>query len=194
VPAVPEAPFLSRPDPDLGLIRRVARRDADALEALYDRHTPLLLGLAMRIVRVQADAEDVVQQAWVKVWEIAGDHDPSRGTVAAWLLTVVRSKALDLYRSRAARRRAEGAVEPLVPPSSVDPAVTAADAQALRRVRLALQRLDPHFRQVLESAYFEGLTQTEIAERLETPLGTVKTWTRRGLLKLKELLPQEEGT
>src|SRR5690242_17000500 len=99
MPAPPEAPPVTRPDPDLGLIRRVANGDADALEVLYDRHTPLLLGMALRIVRVQADAEDVVQQAWVKVWEIAGDHDPARGTVAAWLLTVVRSKALDLWRS-----------------------------------------------------------------------------------------------
>jgi RNA polymerase sigma-70 factor (ECF subfamily) len=188
-----DAPSMTRPDPDLGLIRRAADGDADALEVLYDRHTPLLLGMALRIVRVQADAEDVVQQAWVKVWEIAADHDPARGSVAAWLLTVVRSKALDLYRSRAARRRAEGAVEPQERAAAPDPAASAAEAQALRRVRQALQRLDPHFRQVLESAYFDGLTQTQIAERLEAPLGTVKTWTRRGLMKLGELLPQEGG-
>jgi RNA polymerase sigma-70 factor, ECF subfamily len=189
---VPETVTVNRPDPDLGLIRRVAEGDADALEALYDRHTALLLGLAARIVRVQADAEDVVQQTWVKVWEIAADHDPSRGTVAAWLLSVVRSKSLDLYRSRVARRRAEGSTGTTEGPLPPDPAQGAAEAQALRRVRSSLQRLDPHVRQVLELAYFEGLTQTEIATRLEAPLGTVKTWTRRGLLKLKDLLHGEE--
>lgn len=185
---------MSRPDPDLGLVRRVAQGDADALEALYDRHTPLLLGMAMRIVRVQADAEDVVQQTWVKVWQVAGEHDPARGSVAAWLLAVVRSRALDLCRSRASRQRAEGAGKAAERAPPADPSVSVADAQALRRVRLALTRLDPHFRQVLEHAYFDGLTQTQIAERIETPLGTVKTWMRRGLLKLKELLPPEEGT
>jgi RNA polymerase sigma-70 factor, ECF subfamily len=185
---------MTRPDPDIQLLRRVASGDADALEVLYDRHTPLLFPVAVRIVRSAADAEDVVQQAWLKVWEIAGTYDPERGSVVGWLLTVVRSKALDLYRSRAARRRAE---EGAAPPERVavsDPSVSAAEAQAAQRVRLAMQRLDPHFRQVLEGAYFDGLTQTQLAERLEAPLGTVKTWTRRGLLKLRELLPHEEGT
>lgn len=183
---------MSRPDPDLGLLRRVARGDEDAFEALYDRHTPVLLAVALRIVRVAVDAEDAVQQAWVKVWQIAGEHDPERGSVAGWLLLVVRSRALDLWRARATRRRAEASA----PPDDrvgADPAHSAATSQAQQRVRLALQRLDPHFRQVLESAYFDGLSQTQIAERLETPLGTVKTWTRRGLLKLRELLPQEGG-
>jgi RNA polymerase sigma-70 factor (ECF subfamily) len=184
---------MTRPDPNVQLLRRVAAGDADALEALYDRHTPLLFPVAVRIVRSNADAEDVLQQAWLKVWEIAGTYDPQRGSVVGWLLTVVRSKALDFYRSRAARRRAEDAVPP-ERAATADPSVSAAEAQAAQRVRLAMQRLDPHFRQVLEGAYFDGLTQTELAERMEAPLGTVKTWTRRGLLKLKELLPHEEGT
>jgi RNA polymerase sigma-70 factor (ECF subfamily) len=184
---------MTRPDPNLQLLRRVAAGDADALEALYDRHTPLLFPVAVRIVRSHADAEDVLQQAWLKVWEIAGTYDPERGSVVGWLLTVVRSKALDFYRSRAARRRAEDAA-PAERAASGDPSASAAEAQAAQRVRLAMQRLDPHFRQVLEGAYFDGLTQKELAERMEAPLGTVKTWTRRGLLKLKELLPQEGGT
>jgi RNA polymerase sigma-70 factor, ECF subfamily len=185
---------MTRADPTSQLLRRVASGDADALEALSDRHTPLLFPVAVRIVRSHADAEDVVQQAWVKVWEIAGAYDPERGSVVGWLLTIVRSKALDFYRSRAARRRAEEGLAPAERVAVSDPSTSAAEAQAAQRVRLAMQRLDPHFRQVLEGAYFDGLTQTQLAERLEAPLGTVKTWTRRGLLKLKELLPQEGGT
>lgn len=185
---------MSRPDPDLPLIRRVAEGDPDALEALYDRHTPLLYPVALRIVRIAADAEDVLQQSWIKAWDRAADYDPTRGTVIGWLLSIVRSRALDLYRSRATRRKAEGALEPSAVPDAPDPSAGAEQVQRNQRVRLAMQRLDPHFRQVLESAYFDGLTQTQIAERLEAPLGTVKTWTRRGLMKLKELLPEELGT
>jgi len=176
----------------VALLRRVATGDTDAVEALYDRHTPLLYSVALRIVRSAADAEDVLQQAWVKAWESARSHDPSRGTVLVWLLSIVRNKALDLYRSRASRQRAEEAAPPAERPAA-DPSVSAAETETHRRVELALARLEPHYRRVLESAYFDGLTQTEIAERLETPLGTVKTWTRRGLLKLKDLL-QPEGS
>lgn len=172
-------------------MQRMARGDADALEALYDRHTPLLFPVALRIVRAPADAEDVLQQAWVKAWSSAADFDPARGSAAGWLLSIVRSRALDLWRARAARRKAEGEAEPLNRATASEPAATAAERQTRERVKLALQRLDPHYRQVLESAYFDGLTQSEIAERLEAPLGTVKTWTRRGLLRLRELLPPE---
>ena len=184
---------MTRQAEDLSLIRRVARGDSDALELLYDRHTALLFPVALRIARVQADAEDVVQQAWVKVWERAESYDAERGSVVGWLLAVVRSTALDLYRSRKARRRAEGHAEPADRSSGRDPLTGAEQTQSNQRVRQAMQRLEPHYRQVLESAYFDGLTQTQIAERLEAPLGTVKTWTRRGLMKLRELLPQEEG-
>ena len=184
---------MTRPDADLSLIRRVAEGDADALEALYDRHTAMLYQLALRIVRVAADAEEVLQQAWLKVWDRAGDHEPSRGSVIGWLLAIVRGRALDRQRSRTARRKAEGALELSATPSAPDPLTGAEQLQIHQRVRLALQRLDPHYRQVLESAYFEGLTQTQIAERLEAPLGTVKTWTRRGLVRLRELLPEELG-
>lgn len=183
---------MTRPDGDQLLIRQVAAGDADALEALYDRHTPLLYPVALRIVRTPADAEDVLQQAWVKVWASARAYDASRGSVTGWLLSIVRSKALDLYRARATRLKVEtqagtGPVERAPPP---DPSASVAERQTHQRVMLALQRLDPHYRQVLEGAYFDGLSQSEIAERLEAPLGTVKSWTRRGLLKLKELLPE----
>lgn len=165
--------------------------DSSALGELYDRYTPLLYPMALRIVRTAADAEDVVQQAWVQVWRSAANYDPRRGTVAAWLLTVTRSRALDLYRSLSSRKRAEDKVdpEPVTPP--VDPTRLASQGEVGERVRGALQSLPPQQRQVIEIAYFEGLSQSEIAERLGAPLGTVKSWTRQGLTRLRELLPQE---
>jgi RNA polymerase sigma-70 factor (ECF subfamily) len=183
---------VTRADPAILLVRRVANADADALEALYDATTPLLYSVALRIVRSETDAEDVVQQTWVKAWKAARSYDPSRGSVVVWLLAIVRGTALDLCRARASRRRAETAAPP-TERTAGDPGATAAEMQTHQRVKLALQRLDPQQRRVLESAYFEGLTHSEIAERLETPLGTVKTWARRGLLRLRELLPQEGG-
>jgi RNA polymerase sigma-70 factor (ECF subfamily) len=177
---------------DLQCVRKLGGGDSSALEELYDRYTPLLYPVALRILRGAADAEDAVQQAWLQVWRSAASYDPKRGTVAAWLLTMTRTRALDLYRSLSSRKRAEGQVdrEPITPPA--DPSRTAVQGQLSGRVRKALESLPPQQRQVLEVAYFEGLSQSEVAERLGAPLGTVKSWTRQGLLRLRELLPQEE--
>src|SRR6185369_12142404 len=125
------------------------------------------------------------QNAWLQVWRRASSYDVRRGTVAAWLLTVARSRALDRYRSLSSRRQAEAKVdpEPLAPP--VDPSAGAAGQQLGERVRLALAQLQPQQRQVLEIAYFQGLSQSEIANQLNTPLGTVKSWTRQGLMRLR---------
>src|SRR5262245_17955935 len=105
---------------------------------------------------------------------------------------MVRTRALGLYRSLASRRRAEGAAEPDPVATPTDPVSETAHGQLSRKVREALATLAPQQRQVLEIAYFEGLSQSEIAARLEAPLGTVKSWARQGLMKLRELLPQEE--
>jgi RNA polymerase sigma-70 factor (ECF subfamily) len=177
---------------DLECVRRLEAGDASALEELYDRYTPLLYPVALRILKSAAEAEDVVQQAWVQAWQGAAGYDPRRGTVAAWLLTLTRSRALDRYRSLSSRRRAETR-EDVIPPSAVpDPTATAAQVELSERVRKALASLQPQQRQVLEIAYFQGLSQSEIAEQLGAPLGTVKSWTRQGLMRLRELLPSEE--
>lgn len=177
---------------DIDCIRRLETGDSGALEELYDRYTPLLYSLAHRILRSASDAEDAVQNAWVQAWKSAGAYDPHRGTVAAWLLNMTRSRSLDLYRSLASRRRAEEVVDPDALPLPPDPAAGAHHVQLGERVRDALGTLEASQRQVLEIAYFEGLSQSEIAERIGSPLGTVKSWTRQGLLRLRELLPQEE--
>jgi len=178
---------------DRALLERVQQGDEQALAALYDRYTPLLYGVALRILRRTADAEDAVQDAWLQVWKRAASYDPSRGAFAAWLLTVVRTRALDRYRSLASRGRAESRVEleSQVAPIE-DPTHRASQSQIGGRVREALAQLSAPQRQVLEIAYFEGLAQSEIAERVGAPLGTVKSWTRQGLMRLRELLPQEE--
>lgn len=182
---------MSQQELDLQCMRRLAGRDEQALAELYDRYTPLLYPVALRIVRNPVDAEEALQRTWLQVWKGAAGYDPRRGSVAAWLVTVVRSRALDLYRSLASRRRAEGQVETELVARD-DPSAPAAQRQLSERVRSALATLPEQQRQVLEIAYFEGLSQTEVAERLKAPLGTVKSWTRQGLMRLRELLPQEE--
>jgi RNA polymerase sigma-70 factor (ECF subfamily) len=178
---------MSLQDRDSQCIRRLRDGDAAALEELYDRYTPLLYPVALRILRRVSDAEDAVQQAWVQIWKSSASYDPKRGTVAAWLLTVTRTRALDLYRSLASRKRAESQADPeLVPPA--EPSRVTQQGQIGERVKRALETLPPQQRQVLEIAYFEGLSQSEIARRLGAPLGTVKAWTRQALLRLREQL------
>jgi len=183
---------MSQQELDVQCLARLGRGDQRALAELYDRYAPLLYPVALRILRRPADAEDAVQQAWLQAWRSAASYDSRRGTVAAWLLTMVRTRALDLYRSLASRRRAEGAAEPDPVAAPDDPMTSTAHGQLSHRVREALATLAPQQRQVLEIAYFEGLSQSEIAERLNAPLGTVKSWARQGLMKLRDLLPQEE--
>jgi RNA polymerase sigma-70 factor (ECF subfamily) len=177
---------------DQQCIQRMQSGDTAALRELYDRYTPLIYPLLLRILRSQAEAEDALQDAWLQIWNRAASYDQRRGNVVAWLLTIARTRALDRYRSLAARGRAESNVdpEPINPPD--EPSTSAERVQLGERVREALEQLDQHQREVLEIAYFQGLTQSEIAERLQTPLGTVKSWTRQALMKLRELLPQEE--
>src|SRR5262245_33850679 len=143
---------MSEQERDFQCLLRVKGGDQSALAELYDRYTPLVYPVALRIVRSPADAEDVVQKAWLQVWRSAGSYDPRRGTVAAWLLTVARSRALDQYRSLASRRRAEGAVDPEPVVAPPDASVRAVQGQLSERVRRALDALQPQQRRVLEIA------------------------------------------
>jgi RNA polymerase sigma-70 factor (ECF subfamily) len=173
----------------------MAARDPAALAELYDRYSDLLYSLAARIVGAGADAEEVLQDTWMQAWRNAGTYDSARGAVGAWLVTITRSRALDRVRSLGARRRAETAAATEVahdpPPSAPDPAAGFARRMMRKDVAAAVTSLAPQQREVVELAYFEGLSQSEIAERLEAPLGTVKSWTRQALLKLRERVPVE---
>jgi len=169
--------------------------DSRALEELYDRHNGLLYSVVLRIVRRPADAEEVLQEAWLQIWKGAGTYSEARGTVGAWLVTVARSRAIDRIRSEGSRQRAEEAAGADPPPQPTeDASANAAHRQMSERVGRALDKLGPQHRQVLELAYYGGLTQGEIAERLSAPLGTVKSWTRQALVRLSELVPQEDWT
>jgi RNA polymerase sigma-70 factor (ECF subfamily) len=179
-------------DLDRRCMDRLRAGDTGALSELYDRHTPMLYAVAMRIVRRASDAEDVIQETWVQAWKNAASYDAARGPVAGWLVTIARSRAIDRFRSLASRLNAETAVEPAADPPPDEPGAFAAARQLSARVSEALGALPEAQRRSLELAYFSGLSQSEIAARLGAPLGTVKSWTRQGLLRLRELVPQEE--
>ena len=184
---------MSEQDLDRSCIGRMTAGDTTALEELYDRHSPMLYGLALRIVGRASDAEEVLQDVWLQAWRRASTWDPARATVAGWLVTLARSRAIDRIRSVASRQRAETAVPPPETPlSSDEPAANAAQRQRQERLSAALAALTPRQREVLELGYFGGLSQSEIAARIGAPLGSVKSWTRQGLMRMRELVPQEE--
>jgi RNA polymerase sigma-70 factor (ECF subfamily) len=162
------------------LLRRLASGDQQALGEFYDLYAGLVNGLALRILRDASDAEDVVQEVFVQVWRQASRFDPSRGTPEAWLCTMARTRALDRLRRRASRREEP---EEAAPASTTTPG--SAEAIAVRK---ALGGLSAEQRRALELAYYEGLTQSEIAERLGEPLGTVKTRIRTAMIRLREVL------
>ena len=179
---------------DRECLRRLAGGDGDAAARLYDRHARAVYSLVLRIVSDEADAEDVVQEVFAQAWRQAARYDASRGAVGAWLLVMARTRAIDKLRSRRARPDTQGADSQAaidgMPTAAPDIAATIIDAETARRVRTALAGLPLLQRLVIELAYYEGLTQREIADRLEEPLGTIKTRLRLGLLKLRDTLAE----
>jgi RNA polymerase sigma-70 factor (ECF subfamily) len=173
-------------------VERMRAGDTRALEELYDRHNGLLYSVVLRIVSVPGGAEEVLQEAWLQIWRGAATYNAARGTVGAWLVTVARNRGMDRIRSEGPG--AERAARVDAPHPTEDASANAAHRQMSERVGRALEKLGPQHRQVVELAYFGGLTQGEIAERLNTPPATVKSWTRQALLRLSELVPQEEWT
>jgi RNA polymerase sigma-70 factor (ECF subfamily) len=162
------------------LMRRLADGDHAALGEFYDRFAGLANGLALRILRDASEAQDVVQEVFVQVWRQAARYDVGRGSPEAWLCTITRTRSLDRLRRRASRREEPSEAAP--PPTGV-PRTEEAIA-----VRKALDSLSGDQRRALELAYYEGLTQTEIAERLGEPLGTIKTRIRTAMIRLRDTL------
>jgi len=171
---------------DINVVQRLAAGDRDAVAELYDRHAARIMGLAIRIVRNSSDAEDVVQELFSQAWRIAPNYQPARGSVAGWLLMMARSRAIDRLRSRQPRRDVDDRPDLDGLPADVAPVSEQLIAsQQVAHVREAMTALPVEQRTALELAYFEGLTQSEIAERTQTPLGTVKTRIRTALTSLR---------
>lgn len=186
------APVVDDTERDAECVRRMSGGDPSAFEELYDRHSSLVYSVIVRIVVSPADAEEVLQETWLQAWRNAATFDAARGTVLAWLLNMSRSRALDRYRSTSSRHKAETAAETeMALPAASDPWGSVAGAERSRRLREALELLKPRQREVLEIAYFEGLSQTEISARLAVPVGTIKTWMRQGTLALRAILADE---
>jgi len=186
----------SQAEADAELVGRMARGDERALGALYDRHGRTMFALAYRILADRDDAEEVVLEAFTQAWRASGNYASERGSVAAWLVVLARSRALDRLRSRDRHQRAitraaedeGGLASPAM--GTVAPETQHGVEEKERRVQVlaALGELPEPQRRCIQLAYYEGLTQTEIATRLSEPLGTVKTRMRLGLMKLRETL------
>jgi len=185
VPAQPEAPPADLSDADL--LVRVAGRDREAFEQLYHRYVRSIFGLALRRLRDRQRAEDAVQETFAAVWRSAGSYRPERGPAAPWLYAVARNAIVDRFRAKA---DTTGEVPELV---SADPGPhdRAESSFVSWRVHRALEELPLREREVIELAYWSGLSQSEVAEFLHIPLGTVKTRTRSALTRLADVLEGE---
>jgi RNA polymerase sigma-70 factor (ECF subfamily) len=171
---------------DEALVLLAARSQQTALAELYDRYGRPAYGLALRVLRDEALAEDAVQEAFLGVWRNASRFVPERGTASTWILTLVHRRAVDLVR-REERRRADP-LEPAAEPSSGSVDDEAWLRLQRERVQAALRQLPDQQREALELAYYGGFTQSELAERLGLPLGTIKSRVFAGLARLRELL------
>jgi RNA polymerase sigma-70 factor (ECF subfamily) len=172
---------------DAEIVVRLQRREPQALAELYDRYGRIVYALILRVVRDTGIAEDLVQETFLRVWNRVHAFDAQKGAIGPWLLAVARNRAIDYLRSAGGRERNAVEFEETDHPSlytDMEPGILASDKA--RQVKAALQRLSVQQRQVIELAYFEGLSQTEMAQRMGQPLGTVKTWVRTALKTLRD--------
>ncbi|WP_219975257.1 RNA polymerase sigma factor [Rubrobacter xylanophilus] len=172
---------------DEDLLSLVERRDPDAFAALYDRHSRAAYSLAYRMMGERQAAEDLVQDAFLKVWRSAGSYRAERGSVRTWILSILHNRGIDQLRSQASRLRArerlEASAEKVQPSEAFSETLRSSQRE---QVREAMSTLPPEQLKILELAYFSGYTHTEIAELLGLPLGTVKGRMRLGLKKIRE--------
>ena len=174
--------------PDAMLVNRLLQKDVSAFEQLYDRHSRSVYGLLLRILQQTGTAEEVVQDVFLQLWRNAGQYDESRGPFVPWLLTLARNRALDTLRLKSERQRRREDQTEEMPPVFAAPEYEKQldEKRRAEKVRVLMGSLNPQQKKAIELAYFEGLSHTEIAAALNEPLGTVKSWIRNGLLRLKE--------
>jgi RNA polymerase sigma-70 factor, ECF subfamily len=173
---------------DATLVVQLLHRDVSAFEQLYDRHSRIVYALVLRILQQASTAEEVVQDVFLQLWRNAGQYQSDRGPFVPWLLTLARNRALDHLRLKSERqRRREDQAEELPAISRAPEYEKALDEKRrAERVRSLIGTLSAPQKKAIEMAYFEGLSHSEIANALQEPLGTVKSWIRNGLLRLKE--------
>lgn len=178
---------------DVDLLHAVARGDEDALARLYDQYRVILFGLLVRILNSREEAEDVLQEVFLQVWRRAGDFDEQRGKPFTWLVTLTRSRAIDRLRVLNARQRLATSAAQDQPEEASDALRETFHSEQKEIVQRALAELPEDQRRTLLLAYFEGLTQSEIATKINAPLGTVKTRMRTALTKLRATLGTQIG-
>jgi len=167
---------------DALLVSAIRAGDEQAMAQLYDRYSPIVYSVALRVLGDTGAAEDILQDIFMQLWRRPDSFDASRGSLPAWLAVIARNRAIDSLR----KRRLETDIADVV--LSVQPDLTGAEwSGALEKIRGALGNMPPPQRSALEMAYFEGLSHTEIAERTGEPLGTIKTRIRSGLLALRKV-------
>ena len=178
---------------DRDLVRAVAAGDPEAMSELYDRYSTMLLGLSRRVLGSTEDAEEVLQEALIHAWNQAGRYDPSRSSVSTWLVMITRSRAIDRLRSRGVADRTVTAAskERSKEHASARGAARVLHRERRERLRAELGRIPDEQREILELAFFRGMTQREIAESTGIPLGTVKTRSLLAMKKLREALRDE---
>jgi len=188
--------FNTRDQDWAALIRRVADGDQSALTTLYDATSRFVFGLILRVVGDRATAEEVLLDVYTQAWRQAASYDEQRGAPLAWLMTIARTRGIDRLRSGRYERHNKEPLESMgdVTATTSSPEEDSVIAERRRLVHSALDALSTEQREVIELAYYSGLSHSEIALRLGQPLGTVKTRTRLGMMKLREMLrPVLEG-
>jgi RNA polymerase sigma-70 factor (ECF subfamily) len=182
--------FRTRDQDWVALIKSVASGDQSALSTLYDATSRLVFGLVVRIVSDRETAEEVLLDVFTQVWRQASSYDTGRGAPLAWLMTIARSRAIDRLRSGKHDQQNKEPLDSIgeVSATGADPEETTVNSERQRLVRAALDTLSPEQREVIELAYYSGLSHSEIALKLGQPLGTVKTRTRLGMIKLRDTL------
>lgn len=182
--SVPLSKYRDTPE----LVAAIQRRELDALGYLFDHYSSLVYTLAYKILGNSQEAEDLMQEIFLGLWERC-TYNPNRGTLSSFLVTVTRSRAIDRLRMKGNRRRIVSQwQQSLSPKPSLTPLDHASQSEKRQALQQALAELPEEYRQVLELSYFGGYSQSQIAEQLDKPLGTVKTWARKGLIQLRQSL------
>jgi RNA polymerase sigma-70 factor, ECF subfamily len=174
--------------PDAALVRLLLQNDVGAFEKLYDKYSRIVYSLVLKIVRQSGPAEEVVQDVFLQLWRNSAQYDVARGPFVPWLLTLARNRALDTLRLKSERqRRLENQTDELFSVVVAPQYEKELDEKRrTERVRSLVGELNPQQKRAIELAYFQGLSHSEIAAELKEPLGTVKSWIRNGLIRLKE--------